>query len=79
MVETEASTGDDNLGRRAFAGFGYNGSSNDSTISYSFDPGNRLTDTLDSLTGSIHRSFDGLNELLSEVTPQGTVSYTYDA
>ena len=69
----------DSLGRRVFAGFGHNGSSYDSTIAHAFDTGNRLTDTLDSLTGSIHRSFDGLNGLLSEVTPQGTVSYTYDA
>lgn len=69
----------DSLGRRVFAGFGFNGSSYDSTVQYTFDAGDRLTDTLDSLTGSIHRGFDGLNGLLSEVTPQGTVSYTYDA
>ena len=69
----------DILGRRILAGFGYNGSSYESTISYTFDHGNRLTDTLDSLTGAILRQFDGLNALQSEVTPQGTVSYSYDA
>ena len=69
----------DSIGRRVFAGFGYNGSSYDSTISYTFDPVNRLTDTLDSLSGAIHRTFDGLDGLLSEATPQGSVSYTYDA
>ena len=70
--------GYDSLGRRVFAGFGYNGSSYDSTVNYSFDPGNRLTDTLDSLTGTIHHSFDGLDGLVSETTPQGSISYTYD-
>ena len=33
----------------------------------------------DSLGGTVTRSYDGLDRLLSETTPQGTVSYTYDA
>lgn len=69
----------DSLGRRTFSGFGFNGSSYDSTINYTFDGGNRLWQTVDSLNGTITRSFDGLDGLLSEVSPQGTVSYTYDA
>ena len=69
----------DSLGRRTFAGFGFNGSSYDSTINYTFDAADRLRQTVDSLTGTITRTFDGLDGLLSEVTPQGTVSYTYDA
>ena len=69
----------DSVGRRVFAGFGYNGSSYNSTINYTFDVGDRLTDTLDSLAGAIHRTFDGLGGLLSETTPQDSVSYTYDA
>jgi RHS repeat-associated protein len=33
----------------------------------------------DSITGIISRTYDGLNRLTSEVTPQGSVSYAYDA
>jgi len=69
----------DSIGRRVFTGFGYNGSGYDSTINYTFDGGNRLRVVNDSLNGSITRNYDGLDGLLSEVTPQGTVSYTYDA
>lgn len=69
----------DSIGRRVFTGFGYNGSGYDSTINYTLDGGNRLTVVNDSLNGSITRNYDGLDGLLSEVTPQGTVSYTYDA
>jgi YD repeat-containing protein len=32
-----------------------------------------------SVTGTITRGYDGLDRLTSEQTPQGTVSYTYDA
>jgi hypothetical protein len=56
--------GYDSLGRRVFAGFGHDGSSYDSTINYTFDPGNRLTDSLDSLSGAIHRTFDGRYRLI---------------
>ena len=33
----------------------------------------------DSIGGTVTRSYGGLDRLLSETTPQGTVSYTYDA
>jgi YD repeat-containing protein len=33
----------------------------------------------DSVGGTITRSYDGLDRVVSETTPQGTVSYTYDA
>lgn len=69
----------DALNRRTFAGFGYTGSSYESTISYGFDAGNRLTQSVDSVTGTITRSYDGLDDLLSESTPQGSVSYSYDS
>jgi YD repeat-containing protein len=32
----------------------------------------------DSAAGTITRSYDGLDRLSQETTPQGTVSYTYD-
>lgn len=50
-----------------------------STVSYGLDAGNRLTGVTDSIGGSISRTYDGLDRLLSETTPQGSVGYTYDA
>jgi RHS repeat-associated protein len=70
----------DNLNRRTFAGFGTQaGPTYESTINYTWDGGNRLTQIVDSVTGTITRGYDGLDRLTSEQTPQGTVSYTYDA
>jgi RHS repeat-associated protein len=70
----------DSLNRRAFAGFGMQtGPTYESTISYTFDGGDRLTKAVDSITGTISRGFDGLDRLTSETSPQGSVSYTIDA
>ncbi len=46
----------DGLNRRTFAGFGWNGTSYGSTITYTFDGGNRLTQAVDTLTGTFNRS-----------------------
>ena len=51
----------------------------ESTVSYTYDAGNRVIQAVDSVTGTIVRAYDGLNRLTSETTPQGTISYTYDA
>jgi YD repeat-containing protein len=51
----------------------------ESTITYNYDLGNRLTSVVDSGTGTITPSFDNLDRLTSEVTSQGTVSHAYDA
>jgi RHS repeat-associated protein len=69
----------DGLNRRTFAGFGKSGTSYESTITYSFDLGNRPTQAVDSVTGAITSGYDGLDRLTSEATPEGTVSYAYDA
>ncbi len=50
-----------------------------STVSYTWDGGNRLTQAVDSLAGTIVRTYDGLDDLTAEQTPQGEVSYSYDA
>src|SRR5271163_3475637 len=68
----------DPLNRRTFAGFGYNGSGYESTISYTWDRGNRLTGATDSIAGAIARTYDGLDDLTDEQTPQGEIGYTYD-
>ncbi len=68
----------DALNRRWFAGFGQSGSNYESTINYTWDAGNRLTQAVDSIAGTITRVPDPLDRLMSETTPQGSISYTYD-
>ncbi len=68
----------DALNRRRFAGFGFNGTGYQSTINYTLDGGNRMTQAVDSLAGTVSRGYDGLNRLTSETTPQGNITYAYD-
>jgi RHS repeat-associated protein len=68
----------DGLNHRTFAGFGYNGSTYQSSITYAWDGGNRLTAATDSIAGTIARTYEGLDRLTDEQTPQGEVSYSYD-
>ena len=72
----------DGLNRRIFAGFGAQATGGNttyqSTINYTYDPSNRLTQVVDSVAGTITRSYDGLDRLISETTPQGSISYSYD-
>ena len=73
----------DNLNRLKFAGFGTTVSegqtSYESTISYTPDAYGRVTQAVDSLSGTITRSYDDLAQTWSETTPQGTVGYSHDA
>jgi RHS repeat-associated protein len=70
----------DSLNRLAFAGYGTQpGPSYESTVTYTYDTGDRLTNASDSVAGTVTRVFDGLDRLTSETTPAGSVSYTYDA
>lgn len=50
-----------------------------STVVFTWDAANRLTKVVDSVAGTITRSYDDFDRLINESTPQGTVSYTYDA
>jgi len=72
----------DALDRATFAGFGTvvdgGNTTYESTIDYGYDAGNRLTSAADSETGTINRTYDDLDRLTSETTPQGAVSYAYD-
>lgn len=72
----------DNLNRPNFIGFGktisHGVTSYQSTITYTYDGGDRPTKVVDSLAGTITPVFDGLDRLSSETTPQGQVTYTYD-
>jgi RHS repeat-associated protein len=53
------------------------------STNYTYDAGNRITqvdekDASNVVTATITRTYDGLDRLTQEVTPQGTVNYTYD-
>ena len=52
--------------------------SDGSTTAYTYDKADRLTQVEDSVTGTITRTYDNLDRLIQESTPQGTVNYTYD-
>ncbi|WP_029922947.1 RHS repeat-associated core domain-containing protein [Nevskia soli] len=72
----------DGLGRVTQAGFGAtvaNPTAYTSTISQTWDAGDRLTQVVDSANGTIGRSYDALDRMTQETTVQGTVNYTYDA
>jgi RHS repeat-associated protein len=73
----------DRFNRPTFVGFGTltqgNTTTYESTINYTYDAGDRLIRTVDSVSGTINLAYDNLDRLTSETTPQGAVSYTYDA
>jgi RHS repeat-associated protein len=73
----------DKLNRLTFVGFGTQGSGGGatyaSTVSYQYDAGNRLTQAVDSVAGTISHTYDTLDRLTSEATAQGSISYGYDA
>ncbi|UVT15735.1 MAG: DUF4157 domain-containing protein [Nitrospira sp.] len=48
------------------------------STTYTFDAGNRLTQVNGSVSGQITRTYNGLNQVTNETTPQGSVTYTYD-
>jgi RHS repeat-associated protein len=50
----------------------------ESTVTCTYDAGNRLTQLVDSAGGTITRVYDNLDRLTSDTTPQGTISYSYD-
>ena len=50
-----------------------------STITYTYDAGNRMTQAVDSIAGTITDGYDGLDRMTSETTPQGSISSGYDA
>jgi RHS repeat-associated protein len=70
----------DALNRRTFVGFGATGNppTYASTLTMTLDAGSRLTNLADSVSGSIVRTYNLLDRLTQEQTPDGTVTYTYD-
>jgi RHS repeat-associated protein len=68
----------DTLNRRYFMGFGANGSSYQSTVTYNYDAGSRVYSVVDSSSGTVTSQLDGRDNLLSETGPLGSISYGYD-
>ena len=71
----------DGLNRRTFAGFAKTGNNYASSITCTYDAGNRMTKIVDSRGGTITRTFDDLDRLTKEVTPNSPtngVRYAYD-
>ncbi len=54
----------------------YNDASN---VTITWDAGNRPTTIVDSVNGTITRTYDGLDSLTEEASPQGKIDYKYDA
>lgn len=50
----------------------------ESTVGYTYDAGNRMTQAVDSAGGTITDAYDNLDRLTSETTSQGQLSYGYD-
>jgi RHS repeat-associated protein len=48
------------------------------TTTFTYDSGNRAYQIADSVYGTISRGFDQLNDLTSESSPSGSVSYQFD-
>ncbi|MDT5268357.1 MAG: hypothetical protein QOH49_543 [Acidobacteriota bacterium] len=74
----------DGLNRPSFTGFGTvvpnkGATTYESTTTYTHDAGNRVTKVVDTQTGTVNMSYDGLDHLMSEATPSGSVGYAYDA
>jgi RHS repeat-associated protein len=70
----------DALHRRTFTGFGTTGAppTYESTVTTTYDAGDRATDIVDSIAGTISRTYDPHDRLTEEETPEGTIDYTYD-
>lgn len=72
----------DGLGRPIQVGYGAtvaDPTSFKSTMTYTWDAANRLVKIVDSVSGELSWTYDGLDRMLSETTSQGTVNYGYDA
>ena len=69
----------DALGRPIFTGFGATaGPTFESTVDYTYDLYDRITQVVDSVSGTITMSFDDVARTASETSSLGTVGYSYD-
>jgi RHS repeat-associated protein len=69
----------DDFGNLTTALYGVSGSTQQTKIVYTYDNGNRMTKAVQTPGGTYSLSYDGLNDVLSQTGPAGTVSRTYNA
>ena len=71
----------DSLDRQTFVGFGTIGTppTYASSLTTTYDAGDRVAAVADSVAGTITPTYDLLDRLTGEVTPEGAVAYSYDA
>ena len=70
----------DPLDRPTLVGFGRTaGPAYESTVAYTYDKYDRVTEAVDSASGTITIGFDDVARTASETSPQGTVGFTFDA
>jgi RHS repeat-associated protein len=73
--------------KKQFTQISYDALNRRSLISYAdgsgtqatYDAGNRLTELVDSVSGTLSWGYDGLDDVMSSISSQGSVGYTYDA
>jgi RHS repeat-associated protein len=68
----------DELDRLVTTSYGVTASGSESSVTNTYDPGNRLVQIVDSQAGTISLTPDVLDRVVLETTPQGIVSYAYD-
>jgi RHS repeat-associated protein len=74
--------GFDGLNRKISSGYGAASCTSttfQNSTSYAYDGANRLQTAVDSLSGTVTRNYDGLDDLNYENTPQGTINYNFDS
>nr|WP_281292436.1 RHS repeat-associated core domain-containing protein [Terriglobus albidus] len=70
----------DALNRPTFIGFGTAaGPTYESSITYTWDAGDRITQAVDSGAGTTTIAYDDFDHVTSVTSPQGTIAYTSDA
>jgi RHS repeat-associated protein len=69
----------DDFGDVTTARYGVSGSTQQTKIVNTYDLANRLTKAVQTPGGTYTLSYDGMNDVLSEATPAGTVAKTYNA
>ncbi|WP_203912639.1 RHS repeat-associated core domain-containing protein [Rhizocola hellebori] len=68
----------DELDRITTTRYGVVGAGSESSVTNSYDPGNRLTGIVDSQAGAIVLTPDDRDRVIQETTAQGTITYGFD-
>ncbi|MFI5533239.1 RHS repeat-associated core domain-containing protein [Kitasatospora sp. NPDC051853] len=67
----------DQLDRPSKTRYGVNGTTEQSSVTATYDDADRLVRTVDTANGTSDFTYDGLNRRTKEATPQGTVGFAY--